>query len=133
MPDNFLISCNDKDRTTEAWFVYILSCKDDSLYTGITRNITKRIHQHNHCKSGSKYTRARRPVELVYYEEVEGKSAAAKREHEIKQFPPAKKKKLIISSLNTNKQSYDVNSVLVSAIAKQLNNEEAVSPLIPQQ
>ena len=65
--------------------VYILKCSDGSLYTGITSNLEKRILQHNGLKlGGGKYTRSRRPVELVYVEKYETKKEAAKREYEIK-------------------------------------------------
>ena len=66
------------------YYVYILECSDGSLYTGITNNLEKRIKTHN-SKLGAKYTRSRLPVKLVYYETVETKSLALKREYEIKQ------------------------------------------------
>lgn len=66
------------------YFIYILRCNDDTLYTGITNNLEKRLHQHNNLKSGAKYTRARRPVEMVYSEICENKSQAQKREYELK-------------------------------------------------
>jgi putative endonuclease len=74
-------------------FVYMLRCADDTLYTGWTIALGKRVSLHNDGKA-SKYTRARLPVELVYWEEFESKEAAMKREHEIKQLCRAKKLKL---------------------------------------
>ncbi len=76
------------------YFVYILKCSDDSLYTGYTNNIEERIQTHNSGK-GAKYTRGRLPVELQYYEEFEDKGKALKREHEIKKLSRTDKVKLI--------------------------------------
>ncbi len=67
------------------WFVYIVRCVDDSLYTGITKDVDRRIQEHNEGdKLAAKYTRARRPVILVYKETCDSRSAATKREIEIK-------------------------------------------------
>ena len=66
-------------------YVYILRCNDDSLYTGWTNNLEKRIKAHSDGK-GAKYTRARVPVELVYFEVFEDKIEAMKREYAIKQL-----------------------------------------------
>ena len=78
----------------EKWFVYILECKDKSYYTGITNNLERRIKTHN-SKRGAKYTRCRVPVTLVYYETVENKNKALKRELAIKRLTRVKKEKLI--------------------------------------
>lgn len=75
-------------------YTYILRCKDDSLYTGWTNNLEKRIEAHNAGK-GAKYTKARLPVELVYYEQFETKEEAMKREFAIKQMSKKAKEKLI--------------------------------------
>ncbi len=50
----------------ENWYLYILECKDNSYYCGITKNINKRLYEHNHTKKASKYVKARRPVKLIY-------------------------------------------------------------------
>lgn len=75
-------------------YVYILRCSDESLYTGWTNSLEKRIKAHNSGK-GAKYTKPRLPVELVYFEEYEDKIEAMKREYEIKQLTRVKKLKLI--------------------------------------
>ncbi|MBC5624156.1 GIY-YIG nuclease family protein [Clostridium sp. NSJ-49] len=75
-------------------YVYILKCSDDSLYTGWTNNLEKRFKAHSTGK-GAKYTKARLPVELVYYEEFEDKIDAMKREYEIKQLKRKEKLELI--------------------------------------
>ncbi len=67
------------------WFVYIVRCADDSLYTGITKDVDRRIQEHNEGdKLSAKYTRARLPVVLVHQEMCESRSAATRREIEIK-------------------------------------------------
>ena len=78
-----------------AWCVYILECNDRTLYTGVTNNIENRLHQHNHGQVGAKYTRARRPVKLVYTESQKNKSEAMKREHAIKKLSRTEKLILI--------------------------------------
>ena len=78
------------------WIIYILRCSDNSLYTGITKNIAKRLEEHNAGgKLAAKYTRARRPVTLVYEEHASSRSAATKREHEIKQMAKKSKELLV--------------------------------------
>ena len=80
------------------WIVYILRCKDDSLYTGITIDIERRLLEHNgDNRLGSRYTRARRPVTLVYQEQLASRSLAAKREAQIKQLSKVDKELLIAS------------------------------------
>ena len=75
-------------------YTYILKCKDDSLYTGWTNDLKKRITSHNAGK-GAKYTKAGRPVELVYYEEFQTREEAMKREYAIKQLSRKEKEALI--------------------------------------
>lgn len=65
------------------WTLYILRCKDDSLYTGITNNLERRISQHE-AGTGAKYTRGRGPFKLVYSEGCNDRSEASKRELEVK-------------------------------------------------
>lgn len=74
-------------RMTSPWYVYIVRCNDGTLYTGITTDLKGRIASHNSGKAGAKYTRARRPVLLVYAEPAGTRSEAAKREYDIKQMP----------------------------------------------
>ena len=79
----------------DIWHVYMVRCSDGTLYTGITKDIEKRITAHNSGKNGARYTRSRRPVTLVYSVQVESKSAAAKLEHRLKRMPLSKKNLLI--------------------------------------
>ena len=66
-------------------YTYMVRCRDDSLYTGWTNHLEKRVEDHNSGR-GAKYTKSRRPVELVYYEQFETKEEAMRREWEIKQL-----------------------------------------------
>ena len=80
------------------WIIYILKCKDQSLYTGITNNLDKRMEQHI-SGNGSKYLRGRLPLKLVYKEPALNRSDATKRELEIKKLNK-RTKQLLIKSYN---------------------------------
>jgi len=77
------------------WFVYIVRCADNSLYTGITTDLERRVKEHNSSKLGARYTRARRPVKCVYFESCDDRSCAAKRESTIKKLSKPQKISLI--------------------------------------
>lgn len=66
-------------------YIYVVRCADNSLYTGYTTDLVRRIRTHN-AKKGAKYTRARVPVSLVYYEKFETKSEATKAEYAFKKY-----------------------------------------------
>jgi len=76
------------------WFVYVVRCADQSLYTGVTTDAEKRLAAHNRGQ-GARYTRTRRPVELVYLEPAADRSAAQRRESEIKRMPAAAKLRMV--------------------------------------
>lgn len=76
------------------WFVYVLRCADGTLYTGITTELERRVRQHN-AGVGARYTSSRGPVELVYSEPASDRSAAGRREAEIKKLSRADKLLLI--------------------------------------
>lgn len=78
-----------------SWSVYILRCSDDTFYTGSTNDMEKRLHKHNHLKSGAHYTKIRRPVELMYTETFETMGEALKREYAIKQLTREQKIALV--------------------------------------
>jgi len=82
------------------WHLYIVKCNDGTLYTGVTTNIDRRIREHNSTKRGAKYTRSRRPVELVWTKEYENRSEVQSAEYEFKKL--THKQKLEIISKNTN-------------------------------
>ncbi|MDF1878480.1 GIY-YIG nuclease family protein [Sulfurimonas sp. SAG-AH-194-C20] len=77
------------------YFVYILKCSDNTLYTGITTDLKRRLNEHNNSDKGAKYTKLRRPVELVYSEDSEDRSSASKREYAIKKLSRKAKLELI--------------------------------------
>jgi putative endonuclease len=81
---------------SDLWFVYIVRCSDNSLYTGIAMDVIRRIDEHNkNDKSGAKYTRVRRPVKLVYQEEAASRSEAASREAALKKLTKREKEALV--------------------------------------
>ena len=77
------------------YFVYMVKCSDNTLYTGIATDVERRLDEHNNSDKGAKYTRVRRPVELVYVEELENRSLACKREYAIKKLKREEKLRLL--------------------------------------
>ena len=84
------------------WFIYMLECADDTLYTGISNDLANRVETHNAGK-GAKYTRSRLPVKLVYSETAPDKGKALQKEHQIKQLSRYEKLNLIQGSSNSLK------------------------------
>ena len=78
----------------------MVRCADASLYTGIAKDVDKRIAEHNNSKIGAKYTRGRLPVRLIYVETSESRSSASKREYEIKQLSRKQKAALALEFNN---------------------------------
>lgn len=83
-----------RKKPKDKWLVYILECNDGSFYTGITKDLDRRLKMHNDGKA-SRYTRIRRPVELRYQEICFGRAASLIRECQIKSLPRNKKEELI--------------------------------------
>jgi len=81
------------------WYVYMVRCGDNSLYTGITTDITRRISEHNFKDLGAKYTKAKRPVILMYRESAQNRSLALKREWAIKKLSKQQKEDLTKNNL----------------------------------
>ncbi|HEX5636768.1 MAG TPA: GIY-YIG nuclease family protein [Gammaproteobacteria bacterium] len=81
---------HDKLENENSWYCYVMQCADNSLYTGITNDLDKRLTAHNNG-TASKYTRCRLPVQLVYYEPHASRSAASQREAQIKQLSRVQK------------------------------------------
>ncbi len=81
-------------RPRKHWFLYILQCNDGTLYTGITNDLSRRLAQHGDG-NGSRYTRTRRPITLIYQEPCRGRSGALKKEHAVKQLSKKGKEKYI--------------------------------------
>ena len=85
---------------SSSWKVYIVECSDGSYYTGITTDTQRRLLEHNYSFKSAKYTRSRRPVQLVYEETVDNRSVASKREYAIKKMKRKDKTQLIKSNKN---------------------------------
>jgi len=83
-----------------SYFIYILECNDKTLYTGITKDLQRRVYEHNFSDKGAKYTKVRRPVKLLYSEKSANRSEASKREYIIKKFSREKKLELIKKNRN---------------------------------
>lgn len=79
------------------FFVYILKCADDTLYVGSTKDLAKRLHQHNFTKAGAHYTKIRRPVKIVFSESFQTYAMSRTREAELKRM--SRKEKLILLNL----------------------------------
>jgi putative endonuclease len=77
------------------YYLYILKCKDESLYTGITTDLKRRVEEHNSSKLGAKYTKSRRPVKLVYSKKFKNRSTASIAEVKIKSLSRTQKLKHI--------------------------------------
>jgi putative endonuclease len=94
-PDIFIIACT---RIAPVHFVYMVRCADGTLYTGYAHDPVRRTRIHNTGR-GAKYTATRRPVALVYSENCESRSAALKREHEVKRLARVEKEKLVSTGM----------------------------------
>jgi len=78
-----------------SYFLYILKCADKTLYTGVTTDVARRVNEHNGSALGAKYTRARRPVRLVYAKKYRSRSKASQEEFRVKAFSRKEKLALI--------------------------------------
>lgn len=78
-----------------SYYVYIVRCADDTLYTGITTDVKRRVLEHNSSEIGAKYTRARQPVTLAYSSEFADRSLASKEEFRIKHMTRSQKEMLV--------------------------------------
>jgi len=93
------------DITTKIWIVYLLECGDKTLYCGITNNIENRLKQHmGELPGGAKYTRSRKPLKVVYQEEVNSRSEALKRELIIKKMSRRTKLNLVTNYKKINSE-----------------------------
>ena len=103
---NLLYQYKSKQRAKclMEWFVYIIECRDGSLYTGITNDLDKRLAKHN-AGVGAKYTATRRPVRLVHYEPVGNRSEASKREIEIKRLCRREKQRIFVDKMTVSHPS----------------------------
>jgi len=89
-------------KIAKPWFLYVIHCSDDTLYTGVTTDISRRIHEHNTSSKGAKYTRTRRPVELVYSVDFDNRSSAQKAEYKFKKLTRKQKNEVISEHYTTS-------------------------------
>lgn len=83
-------------NSQQTWFVYLLQCSDSSFYTGVTTNLARRVRQHNgEIVGGAQYTRARRPVQLAWYEVSKNRSLAQQREYVVRRLSRLAKAELV--------------------------------------
>ena len=97
--DNFQVIANAPDAPVSEWFLYVVKCADDTLYTGITTDVTRRLHEHNNTTKGAKYTKKRRPVALLHTVGYEDRASASQAESKFKKL--SRKQKL--STINESR------------------------------
>lgn len=91
------------NKTEKPWYVYLVLCsKDNTIYTGATTNVDRRVKEHNKGSRGAKYTSKRRPVTLMKYFACKNKSFALKLEAQIKKFSHSKKLSITLDYLIQN-------------------------------
>lgn len=96
------------------WYVYMVRCADQSLYTGVTTDVARRVDEHNLCdKKAARYTRTRRPVALAYTEAATDRAAACKREAQLKRLPKHAKEQLATNAKPLTDLNSDLNSPTV--------------------
>lgn len=100
MQQTALLKKRKRIRTDQSenimYYFYLVRCSDNSLYSGVTNNVVRRVKEHNSSSSrGAKYTRAKQPVVLIYQEEFTTIQVAMTREREVKKWPKAKKEQLV--------------------------------------
>ena len=95
MYNTTMASMMSQKNLDKPWYIYILQCVDGTLYTGITTDLERRVHEHNHTKKGAKYTSKRRPVKLVWHVHVQNRRIAMKEELRIKKLSRKQKLDLI--------------------------------------
>jgi len=94
-----------RKRVRDPWFLYILRCQNNTFYTGVTKDLERRLKMHNNGQA-SRYTRARRPVTLVYHEDCAGRAEALIRECAVKALSRKEKEKLILNGKKKSKIKY---------------------------
>ena len=82
------------------WFLYVVCCSDNTLYTGVTTDLKRRLHEHNNNSRGAKYTKNRRPVKLVYWEKHANRSQAQIAEYKFKRLSRQQKLKIVVEKNN---------------------------------
>lgn len=105
MPKIIMSNTEHDHHAYNSYYVYLMKCSDDSLYCGITTDLERREHEHNHSVKGAKYTRSRRPVNLIWYKKCQNRSEACKEEYRIKRL--SKKDKLELIDNNSDASGFN--------------------------
>jgi len=79
----------------KCWYLYVLRCNDNTLYAGVTTDIRRRLKEHNHTSRGAKYTKPRRPVNIVHWRRFKDRGSAQRAEYEFKQLTKKQKEKVV--------------------------------------
>lgn len=79
----------------KSWFIYIVRCANNSLYTGITTDVDRRVHEHQNTSKGAKYLKGKGPIELVWTTQADNRSQASQIEYQIKRLSKSDKERLI--------------------------------------
>jgi len=93
----FIMKVKRSNKKKSMWCIYIIRCRNGSLYTGITTDVTRRFQEHQSSNKGARYLRGRGPLSLVFSMKVGNRSLASKIERKIKQLPKNRKEKLVTS------------------------------------
>lgn len=80
---------------SKIWYLYVVRCADGSLYTGVTTDLNRRLHEHNFTKRGAKYTRSRRPVKMMWSKKYQDRSSAQSAEYNFKKLLHKQKLEII--------------------------------------
>jgi predicted GIY-YIG superfamily endonuclease len=89
-----MLLAKKRRKKAAAWLLYVLKCRDDTLYTGITLDVSRRVQQHN-SGTASRYTRSRLPVRLIFSEPCRSRSQALKKEYAMKRLSRKKKEEYL--------------------------------------
>lgn len=89
------MSTQERKRSSRSWFLYLVRRADGALYTGITTDVERRLNEHAHSKRGARALRARGPLELVYFTDIDGRALASRAEHRVKALDRRSKEALV--------------------------------------
>ena len=110
------------------WYMYVLKCSDDSLYTGATNCLQRRLNDHNFTKKGARYTRSRRPVDMIFCREFETKQAAFSAEAKFKKLSRKKKIETIDKELSVKKDDVIITKTFAGVFMHCLAIERKIIP-----
>lgn len=107
------------------WYFYLVRCCDHTLYCGVTTDLSRRLAEHN-AGTASKYTRAKRPVRLVHWEQLRTKAAAARREAAVRKFSKMMKERLVLGERGAQLSSWEGIDSSIKRPASHSDSQKAV-------